>query len=971
MADGVNIYKDDASFTYYNSDGKPTNVNASLSSNPGWRFVTWGDAATWTCGKVGDIPMNYDLSVANQDGAYLTFETVADTMTIYYVGEIRVSSSEFGNYGPFGIEYYTDPETNPPTTKPAEIRFDNPNGLLHTVTIRAAKGTMIDRYVATYKTNTVPDTDPDAPQILWNRSFPDTASLLPGSSVPMTCYIIDASGLQSVRFNGHELTESTTPKLVKLDENLWYFDYTFTENGSYQVRAFDNVGNSSGGSINVSWFNDVLSAGAISGAPGLVRNDLSFVDQTGAAVNTETGTITTPPWLKSAYAPTADESSSAYLFYDGVMSDAALEKEASGEQWRANWNGVYMVRVDRNDGTWARAVIKIKNLDLSTSVDQNPILSVTAGKDSIGITASDDVGLKTLTVNGYAIAVSGNLYSGAFPVSCSGSYTVSLTDSAGHTVTKTVEITIPLTLLEGLVSQSFSCANDVLKGSVTADPGAITGGAYDTGVSNPANNVYHAVYSAALVSAGSVPQDADYVTLGNTAYTFEDLEPGDYALYVRDSAGSELLWEESIHVAHPEFEWSEPSYDWSDDYGTVTASRFCSLDATHKETETVTTTHSIAQMPTCTGRGKTTYVANFTNPAFVQQSKTVADIDPIGHSYKLTGWNWTGYTAATAIFTCDNNPNHVENISAVITAERTEPSCEETGEVVYTATVRFEGKDHKDTKTETLPAAGHDWQKATYLWAEDFSEITATRICKTDNSHTQTEKGKITSAVTKEATYNAEGELTYTAVFTNPAFATQTRKVAIPKLKFKPCSGDDCPGRRFTDMPPKNHWAHDAIDWALLKNLTAGTSATRFGPNDGCTRAQYITFLWRLAGSPEPTTSQNPFKDVPAGKYYTKAVLWAYGKRIAGGTSANTFSPMDPCTRAQAMTFLWRLAGSPEPTTNKNPFTDVSAGKYYTKAVLWAYGNKITGGTTKTTFSPNKNCTRAQALTFLYRYSKE
>lgn len=153
--------------------------------------------------------------------------------------------------------------------------------------------------------------------------------------------------------------------------------------------------------------------------------------------------------------------------------------------------------------------------------------------------------------------------------------------------------------------------------------------------------------------------------------------------------------------------------------------------------------------------------------------------------------------------------------------------------------------------------------------------------------------------------------------------------------------------------------------------MTAGTSATTFGPNDGCTRAQVVTFLWRAAGQPEPTGSRNPFTDVSSSAYYYKAVLWAVENGITAGTSATTFSPDGTCTRAQIVTFLWRYEGMPAPASAGNSFVDVPTGAYYEKAVLWAAESNVTAGTSATTFSPDSTCTRAQVVTFLYRDVKK
>ena len=168
----------------------------------------------------------------------------------------------------------------------------------------------------------------------------------------------------------------------------------------------------------------------------------------------------------------------------------------------------------------------------------------------------------------------------------------------------------------------------------------------------------------------------------------------------------------------------------------------------------------------------------------------------------------------------------------------------------------------------------------------------------------------------------------------------------------------------FTDVEDDAYYA-DAVIWAVGKGITSGTTATTFSPNAPCTRAQAVTFLWRAAGSPEPE-SMSGFADVSADSYYAKAVAWAVENGITKGTSDTTFSPNATCTRAQIVTFLWRSQKSPA-ADGVNPFTDVAADAYYADAVLWAAENGVTSGTTATTFSPNSDCTRAQIVTFLFR----
>lgn len=169
----------------------------------------------------------------------------------------------------------------------------------------------------------------------------------------------------------------------------------------------------------------------------------------------------------------------------------------------------------------------------------------------------------------------------------------------------------------------------------------------------------------------------------------------------------------------------------------------------------------------------------------------------------------------------------------------------------------------------------------------------------------------------------------------------------------------------FMDVP-KGSYYEKAVDWAVKNGITAGTGDNYFMPDGICTRAQAVTFLWRVAGSPTPKTEVMPFEDVPEGSYYYEAVLWATENEITVGTSATTFSPELTCSRAHIVSFLWRAADYPSAGT-VNPFTDVPENAYYINAMLWAVKQEITVGTTPSTFSPDEGCTRAQIVTFLYR----
>lgn len=240
------------------------------------------------------------------------------------------------------------------------------------------------------------------------------------------------------------------------------------------------------------------------------------------------------------------------------------------------------------------------------------------------------------------------------------------------------------------------------------------------------------------------------------------------------------------------------------------------------------------------------------------------------------------------------------------------------------------------------------------------------------------------SAVKEPA--NAEGSLTWTS--SKPAVAAVdksgkvtakgegtatitvtcgTKSAACTVTVSKPLV-PEVPGTSFTDVPAGAYY-EEAVGWAVEKGITKGTSDSTFTPDGVCTRAQAVTFLWRAAGSPAAKAGSLPFADVKAGSYYDDAVRWAVENGVTVGTSATTFSPNATCSRAQIVTFLWRAQKSPA-AGSANPFDDVANNAYYADAVQWAVQKDITKGTGATSFSPDANCIRAQIVTFLYRSMK-
>ncbi len=174
---------------------------------------------------------------------------------------------------------------------------------------------------------------------------------------------------------------------------------------------------------------------------------------------------------------------------------------------------------------------------------------------------------------------------------------------------------------------------------------------------------------------------------------------------------------------------------------------------------------------------------------------------------------------------------------------------------------------------------------------------------------------------------------------------------------------------QFEDVCDPKTFYYDAVYWAYNADpqITRGISQILFAPDEACTRGQVVTFLWRAAGEPEPTTVKTGFNDLKPGAFYEKPVAWAVEQGITKGMNDTTFAPDATCTRGQIVTFLWRFRGSPAPERAETAFTDLKPGASYEKAVAWAVENEVTNGMTDTTFVPDGTCTRAQVVTFLYR----
>ncbi len=392
----------------------------------------------------------------------------------------------------------------------------------------------------------------------------------------------------------------------------------------------------------------------------------------------------------------------------------------------------------------------------------------------------------------------------------------------------------------------------------------------------------------------------------------------------KDAAGTQETTVAEETLAASGHQYGTPKYTWSDDGKSCTAEKVCSV-CDDKVTETAAITSSVKTAATCTVMGTTTYTADFTDAnGFTTQTKDVQDIPMIKH-------DWSNKDGICAV--CHTKCDQVHKPGT---------TCEVCHK--YTSYPYVPGAP---TYPATAPAAPNGTVTVTPSNASKGTNVTVT--VKPNEGY---ELGSL-------AVKDASGNLLPLADLGNGkfSFVMPDGKVSVEAEFVKTAATS------FADVPANAYFA-DAVKWAVDKGITNGLTDTMFGPYESCTRAQIVTFLWRAAGSPEPT-STSTFADVPASAYYAKAVAWAVENGITNGMTETTFAPDATCTRGQSVTFLYRaLKGTANGSAN---FADVASDAFYADAVNWAVANNVTNGTSNTTFSPSTDCTRAEIVTFLYR----
>ena len=401
----------------------------------------------------------------------------------------------------------------------------------------------------------------------------------------------------------------------------------------------------------------------------------------------------------------------------------------------------------------------------------------------------------------------------------------------------------------------------------------------------------------------------------------------------------------------------ESKFDWAEDASSAKATLTCKRGDDKQTVDAVITKDEKSSVaPTCTEAGKNVFVATATYDGKDYTDTKEVEVPALGHKYKgAIKWS-EDFKSATAEFTCENCTD-VQTVEANVAAKTDDATCTTGGKVTYTAKAELKDKNGKvlatatDTKETTVDALGHDYE-AKFDWAEDGSSAKANLTCKRGDD-TQTVDAVIAkdekSSVAPTCTEAGKNVFTATATYEGKEY-TDTKEVEVPALGHHYVDGvcDRCGAIKlpFTDVN-EGDWFYDKVAYVYHHKLMTGTSETTFEPNATLTRAMMVQILYNKEGRPAATTNGNPYTDVPKDQWYYNAVQWAYENKITSGTSETTFEPNSEVTREQFARFMYNYAGNPA-VSGKLDFVDADqVSDWAYDAMVWANQNNIILGKKK------------------------
>ena len=966
--DGIDIYKDNESFAFYNKD--KTKVDpADTAATGDWTFT---DAATWGTGENKESPLRNNLSYG-KSGAYFLFSSVAESINLYFSGTITVGSTDpnvpdktYTNVGG------STPVRNIPI---AEIKDGKLDARTVTITVSGEETAAFDRLVEHYPGNIVPlpSFDRVAPNLYWSRSFPATASIESGSGteIALKLYALDDGGISYIEVNGARYAAGDA-SVEKLDPDGRLLCYTFpdiTANGTYTVAVADTSGNITRETLVVDWFNTKVSgdAGTVD-APELTAGFYVGSDKLGASAIVGSKQIDK---LNLRVTPVTAE----VRFLNEEKGEFELVELTDGS-CPISKNGIYWIRTvgkTGNNETYSSVFLCMSQID-----EEIPVASLTKGDGGLdwsaaksGLSASV---IETVAINGKQVNGSsekGLKLTGTFPTTYSGEYEIVATDSAGNTNGETkYTLTLPVSIANIRELTVYGAWNaDKNNGKVVLDLTGVTGGTWDSTLSETANGVYKAKYEAALVPADTaVDTITGWTALdenGNMTHTFENIELGSYKLVVRD-AGKDATDRYAVKAIEVTWEAIEA------DLTTALASYASAEDGVIGVTVTNGRAdyYEFAVLPApADWDGKDVSIAYFLSAATEEDplvwlpadnvnvsalTRTLDGLAPASYLVAVRGLYGATEDDIAALKRLGRDLTDAQKALELATAPDAEQRAKlekavEDAQAAYDAkakelTAKSEALYGADTTAEywqrtlvqsislgfydtsSVKSAGKNENGSTIIELKPGKKLTSTDSSKI---YKENRENSVLLRRGEENVYLPAGTLTpgfdVNRILIDSSAAADGMVVQytdlngnVSILPFCIVSADRVsyfvlgPGDyelvpascEFTDIA--GLWGEDAIRFATHRGLLSGVGNDLFAPQGTMTRAMFVTVLWRIAGCPA-AESESAFTDLAA-DWYRASVAWGAETGVVQGFTDTEFGPNYPVTREQMCVLLCRFA---------------------------------------------------------------
>lgn len=1015
--EGINIFNDNDIFTFYDTAGNPYTADTVGSHKDDWKFnkqqLSWGDGAT---------PYLYDLAVAKK-GARFTLSTMADTLTLFFEGDITVDSN-YPGFAAKNLNYLNSTES---IKNGVTIDFDNNDNTPHTVTITVrSDAATFDKYSETYGTSgpPTPSDDTNAPQIYWSRNMPATASVAQDGEVTMTVYVIDDSGLNWVTLNGQNVKELGNGYL-ETNSKFWQFEVKADSNTDFTVSASDTAGNVTTRPIKVDWFK--VTEGETTDQT--LTLDAKFVKKDGSSL-TGSGFINEAIYLEFAKEEPG-ETVTLYQWDAELVSFENTNQTSVNNRFPISSNGLYRIVKSTENGIFQSAILLMNRIDSARPVIE---LKETAEdyfryqvskRDEQGIpipNGTDGVApIQYVKVNGYEVDIPSNaiILIQNFGVSFNGEYLLTTADQAGNTVLTPFSVVIGQCKVdlsgEGAVKSVDSWNQDRNNGTVTVDTTKITGGHFNPEL-QAANNTYTGSYVMALVKRGETPADTDWTEnpLTNTTHTFTGIAPGEYDLYVKDALETIIEGQEPNQAVMPITIGDDAITFLTDAFGSESRYKRAKLEVAAQsgisgdylfaiypiDEELHPDLNDLSWFDHTTMIGEPTYhdeevTVKVPNPNYVDEQTTPDEkpyMDKI-QKVEVIDTNvgvWMpkddkGSLYAVCTFDKIDTGNYIvvvrdanDEIYKAYTAstavgvakvplldmgETVSYMEEEDGAVRITLT-----EEHKVLTEKERDRA---------IWRNNFKDIIIEGLgiyCLIPQRTLQNGDdvndlfrnltGKTAADGDVVICTDAEGKnhlIVYSYVGDRIYYIASM--AGVYNLIFN--------SKEFSDL--RDDWAKESIDFITARELFSGVGEGRFAPDTPMTRAMFVSVLHRLAGSPEVNLDQAvEFTDVPEDTWYSSAVAWASANGIVSGYGDGTFGPEDKISREQ-MCVIFALymkyarieLGQSEEVI---PFIDEKEiGGYAREAVTLCQGTGLISGVGNNAFNPKGTANRDQVAAIFSR----